>query len=74
MIKGLTLLRPAPEPAAAERLRGFFAALGFEPGADADTFRAPVGAVSLAGGAGAPTNAELLVEVTGLGSVRERPG
>ncbi len=71
MIKGLTLLRSVPEPAARERLRGFFAALGFEPGPDADSFRAPLGAVSLGSATSELPQAELLVEVTALASIRE---
>ena len=83
MIKGLTLLRRAGTPEAFDRLRSFFAAVGFEPGSGWEneqgrgaSFRTPVGAIewidwvdSLDGTTKSPS--DLLVEVTGLGAVRD---
>ena len=77
MIKGLTFLRSASTPAVFDRLQSFFAALGFEPGRGWEdetsrgaNFRAPVGAVEWVDGM-VDTPAELLVEVTQLGAVRD---
>ncbi len=83
MIKGLTFVRSTDGPAAYDRLHGFFSSLGFEPGpgwqnerSRASSFRAPLGAVEWVDGSAALSgadrpNAELFVEVTTLGSVRE---
>ena len=77
MIKGLTLLRSAPTPEAFDRLRSFFAALGFEPGSGWEneegrgaSFRMPAGAIEWIDGT-TRSPSELLVEVTGLGAVRD---
>lgn len=77
MIKGLTLLRPASTPAVFDRLDSFFRAVGFEAGSGWEnetsrgaSFRAPVGAVEWVDGM-MTIEAELLVETTSLGSVRE---
>ncbi len=79
MIKGLTLLRSASTPAVFDRLSSFFAAIGFEPGRPWETetsrgasFRAPVGTIEWIDGMGMQAvPAELLVEVTALGAVRD---
>ncbi len=77
MIKGLTLLRSAGTPAAFDRLRSFFSALGFEPGhgwenqsGRGTSFRTPVGAIEWIDGT-TSSPSDLLVEVTGLGAVRD---
>ncbi|RRA48694.1 6,7-dimethyl-8-ribityllumazine synthase [Acidipila sp. EB88] len=77
MIKGLTLLRSASTPAAFDRLGSFFAALGFEPGPGwvnganrGSSFRAPLATIEWIDGA-ADTPADLLIEVTSLGAVRD---
>ena len=77
MIKGLTLLRTVPTPEAFDRLRSFFAAVGFEPGSGWEneegrgaSFRTPVGTIEWIDGT-TRSPSELLVEVTGLGAVRD---
>lgn len=77
MIKGLTLLRTASTPAVFDKLHGFFSALGFEAGRGWQTdtgrgssFRAPVATLEWIDGAN-PMTADLLVEVTALGAVRD---
>lgn len=77
MIKGLTLLRSASTPAVFDRLSSFFAAIGLEPGRGWETelsrgasYRAPVGTIEWIDGM-QTVPAELLVEVTSLGAVRE---
>ena len=77
MIKGLTLVRPASTPAVFDRLSSFFAAVGFEPGRPWETetargasFRSPVGTIEWIDGM-QQVPADLLVEVTALGAVRE---
>ncbi len=77
MIKGLTLVRPASTPAVFDRLSSFFAAIGFEPGRPWETetargasFRAPLATLEWIDGMQA-VPAELLVEVTALGAVRD---
>ncbi|MGB6744042.1 MAG: 6,7-dimethyl-8-ribityllumazine synthase [Terracidiphilus sp.] len=72
MIKGISFLRPAASAAAYERLAGFFAALGFEPGKGWDdeggrgaSFLAPLGNLELVQGQ-MPSTADVLVEVTSL--------
>lgn len=76
MIKGLTLVRPAGTSAEFDRLKSFFAALGFEPGSGwADErsqgapFLAPVGSLEFVSGT-MPAVPEILVEVAGLDAVR----
>ncbi len=80
MIKGLTLLRSTPAPAAYDALAGFLAALGFEPGpswqmdaARGTSFRVPVGAIELTDGPASVLAemlpADLLIEVTALPAV-----
>ncbi len=83
MVKGLTLLRSTKTPADFERLQSFFAALGFEPGSAwqneagrGAAFRTPLGAIEWVDPtAGVTTQslapAELLVEVTALGAMRD---
>ena len=75
MIKGITLVRPASTPEIFDRLAGFFAALGFEPGSGwtndqsrGAPFLAPAGNLELVDGK-APGTPEILVEVTGLDAV-----
>ena len=77
MIKGLTLLRSASTPAAYDRLQSLFSALGFEPGKGwtegatrGSSFRAPMAVLEWIDGT-VPVPAELLVEVTALGAVRD---
>jgi 6,7-dimethyl-8-ribityllumazine synthase len=72
MIKGISFLRPAASAAAHDRLAGFFAALGFEPGKGWDdeggrgaSFHAPLGNLELVQGQ-MPSTADILVEVTSL--------
>ncbi len=82
MIKGLTLLRSTPAPAAYDALASFFAALGFEPGpswqkdaARGTSFRVPVGAIEWIDGPASMLAemlpADLLIEVTALPAVRD---
>ncbi len=77
MIKGLTLLRTASTPAVYDQLESFFAMLGFEPGPGWQTasgrgssFRAPLATIEWIDGT-APVPAELLIEATALGAVRD---
>jgi 6,7-dimethyl-8-ribityllumazine synthase len=77
MIKGITLLRSTGTPAAFDRFEGFFSALGFEPGngwkdgsSRGSSFRAPLGSLEFIDGS-VTTPADLLIEVTQLGAVRE---
>lgn len=77
MLKGITLVRAARTPADFDRLAGFFAAVGFEPGkawADDQSrgapFLAPLGNLEFVLGK-IPATPEILIEVTGLDSVRE---
>ena len=76
MIKGITIVRPAGSPEAYARLASFFSALGFEGGRGWEqeisrgvSFLAPLGNLEFADGV-APSSAEIMVEVTGLESVR----
>src|ERR1700722_4324131 len=76
MIKGITIVRPAGTPEAYAKLASFFSALGFEGGRGWEqelshgvSFLAPLGNLEFADGI-APTAAEIMVEVTGLDSVR----
>jgi 6,7-dimethyl-8-ribityllumazine synthase len=76
MIKGITIVRPAGSPEAYARLAGFFSALGFEGGRGWEqessrgvSFLAPLGNLEFADGV-PPNAAEIMVEVTGLESVR----
>jgi 6,7-dimethyl-8-ribityllumazine synthase len=77
MIKGVTLVRAARTPADFDTLASFFAALGFEPGkgwsdehSSATPFLTPVGSLEFVTGK-LPATPEILIEVTGLDSVRE---
>jgi len=77
MVKGITLVRGTRTAADFEALTSFFAALGFEPGKGwADDlsrgapFLAPLGSVEFVVGK-MPATPEILIEVTGLDSVRE---
>jgi 6,7-dimethyl-8-ribityllumazine synthase len=72
MIKGISFLRPTASAAVYERLGGFFAALGFEPGKGWDvegsrgaSFLAPLGNLEFVQGQ-MPLMADILVEVTSL--------
>ncbi len=76
MIKGITIVRPAGSTEAYARLAGFFSALGFEGGRGWEqeqsrgvSFVAPLGKLEFADGI-APDATEIMVEVTGLESVR----
>jgi len=75
MIKGISILRPAGDAAAYERLSGFFAALGFAPGkgwqeedSRGASFLAPLGNLEFVDGRFPPT-ADLLIEVTSLDAI-----
>ena len=77
MIKGLTFIRSTSTPAVYDRLHSFFSTLGFEPGSGWDNessrgaaFRAPVASIEWVDGM-LSLDAELLVEVTSLGAVRD---
>jgi 6,7-dimethyl-8-ribityllumazine synthase len=77
MIKGISFLRPAGSPAAFERISGFFSALGFgrgkgwtEQDSRATAFLAPLANLEIVDGR-FPSVADLLVEVTSLGSVHQ---
>jgi 6,7-dimethyl-8-ribityllumazine synthase len=72
MIKGISILRPAASAAVYERLAGFFAALGFEPGKGWDdsqsrgaSFLAPLGNIEFVQGQ-MPSTADIFVEVSSL--------
>jgi 6,7-dimethyl-8-ribityllumazine synthase len=77
MIKGVTIVRPVPNPAASERLASFFSALGFEAGRGWNddvsrglSFLAPLANLEfvegLTPGSILPASFETWVEVTGL--------
>jgi 6,7-dimethyl-8-ribityllumazine synthase len=75
VIKAISILRPAANAVAYERLADFFSALGFERGAgweDEDSsgasFLAPLGNLEFVKGR-FPSTAELLIEVTSLDSI-----
>jgi 6,7-dimethyl-8-ribityllumazine synthase len=77
MIKGISILRPAGNAAAYERLSGFFAALGFAPGkgwqeegSRGASFLAPLGNLEFVDGR-FPSTADLLIEVTSLDSIHQ---
>lgn len=77
MIKGISILRPAGNAAAYERLSGFFAALGFAPGkgwqeedSRGVSFLAPLGNLEFVDGCFPPT-ADLLIEATSLDSIHQ---
>ncbi len=77
MVKGITLVRQTSTPAVFDKLASFFATLGFEPGRSWDDelsrgrpFLAPLGNLELVDGM-TPATAEVLIEVTSLGDVRE---
>jgi 6,7-dimethyl-8-ribityllumazine synthase len=77
MIKGISILRPAANAAAYERLSGFFAALGFAPGkgwqledSRGASFLAPLGNLEFVDGRFPPT-ADLLIEVTSLDAIHQ---
>ncbi len=76
MIKGISILRPAGNAAAYERLSGFFAALGFAPGRgwqeedSRASFLAPLGNLEFVDGR-FPATADLLIEVTSLDSIHQ---
>jgi 6,7-dimethyl-8-ribityllumazine synthase len=77
MIKGISILRPAGNAAAYERLSGFFAALGFAPGkgwqeegSRGASFLAPLGNIEFVDGR-FPTTADLLIEVTSLDALHQ---
>jgi len=82
MIKGLTIVRPAPSAASFDELVGFFSALGFEPGRGWDQpplragaasrgrpFLAPLGNLEFIDGELPTLKTDLLVEVTSLDAV-----
>jgi 6,7-dimethyl-8-ribityllumazine synthase len=82
MIKGISILRPAGNAMAFERLSSFFSALGFAPGkgwqeeaSRGASFTAPLGNLELVDGrfpqlADSPL-ADLLIEVTSLDSIHQ---
>jgi 6,7-dimethyl-8-ribityllumazine synthase len=77
MIKGISILRPAGNAAAYERLSAFFAAVGFAPGkgwqeedSRGASFLAPLGNLEFVDGA-FPSTADLLIEVTSIDSVHQ---
>jgi len=77
MIKGISVLRPAGSAATYDRLAGFFAALGFEPGkgwqdenSRGASFLAPLGNIEFVLGA-MPSTADVLVEVTSLDAIHQ---
>jgi 6,7-dimethyl-8-ribityllumazine synthase len=77
MIKGISILRPAGNAAAYERLNGFFRALGFAPGkgwqeedSRGASFLAPLGNLEFVDGR-FPATADLLIEVTSLDSIHQ---
>jgi 6,7-dimethyl-8-ribityllumazine synthase len=82
MIKGISILRPAGNGMAFERLSSFFSALGFAPGkgwqegaSRGASFTAPLGNLELVDGrfpqlADSPL-ADLLIEVTSLDSIHQ---
>ncbi|MGD1063702.1 MAG: 6,7-dimethyl-8-ribityllumazine synthase [Terracidiphilus sp.] len=77
MIKGISILRPAGNAAAYERLSGFFRALGFasgkgwqEEGSRGASFLAPLGNLEFVDGRFPPI-ADLLIEVTSLDSIHQ---
>ncbi len=77
MIKGISILRPAGNAAAYERLSSFFAALGFAPGkgwqepdSRGASFLAPLGNLEFVDGR-FPSTADLLIEVTSLDAVHQ---
>lgn len=77
MIKGISFLRPAGSAAGYDRLRSFFAALGFaigkgwqEEGSRGASFLAPLGNLEFVDGC-FPCDADILIEVTSLDSVHQ---
>jgi len=77
MIKGISILRPAGNTEAYERLSGFFRALGFAPGkgwqeesSRGASFMAPLGNLEFVDGR-FPSTADLLIEVTSLDSIHQ---
>jgi len=77
MIKGISILRPAGNAAAYQRLSSFFQALGFAPGKGwqeegscANSFLAPLANLEFVDGQ-FPETADLLVEVTSLDSIHQ---
>jgi 6,7-dimethyl-8-ribityllumazine synthase len=82
MIKGISILRPAGNTAAYERLSGFFRALGFAPGkgwqeesSRGASFLAPLGNLEFVDGSfpqiADSLLADLLIEVTSLDSIHQ---
>src|SRR5580692_11232734 len=82
MIKGISILRPAGNAAAFERLSSFFTALGFAPGkgwqeegSRGASFLAPLGNLELVDGRfpqiADSLLADLLIEVTSLDSIHQ---
>jgi 6,7-dimethyl-8-ribityllumazine synthase len=82
MIKGISILRPAGNAAAYERLSGFFTALGFAPGkgwqeedSRGASFMAPLGNLEFVDGrfpqAAESLLPDLLIEVTSLDSIHQ---
>ncbi|MGA9587533.1 MAG: 6,7-dimethyl-8-ribityllumazine synthase [Terracidiphilus sp.] len=77
MIKGISILRPAGNAAAFERLSGFFEAIGFARGSGwkdvsstGASFLAPVGNLEFVNGQFPPV-ADLMVEVTSLDAAHQ---
>ena len=77
MIKGISFLRAAGSAAVYDRLAGFFAALGFEPGkgwqqegSRGASFLAPLGNLEFVDGE-FPSTADVLVEVISLDSIHQ---
>src|SRR5208283_3418518 len=77
MIKGISILRPAGNTEAYERLSGFFRALGFAPGkgwqeesSRGASFLAPLGNLEFVDGR-FPATADVLIEVTSLDAIHQ---
>lgn len=73
MIKGITIMRPAPTPDLFAKLNSFFSILGFEPGTgwteeqyQGASFLAPLGNLEIVQGVSLPNGIEVFIEVTGL--------
>ncbi|HEY0760648.1 MAG TPA: 6,7-dimethyl-8-ribityllumazine synthase [Acidisarcina sp.] len=77
MIKGITIVRPAPSADVFEALTSFFAAMGLEPGkgwheptSRSAPFLAPLGNLEFVDGT-LPATPEILIEATGLESLHQ---
>lgn len=77
MIKGISFLRPADDPAAQERLSSFFAAMGFargagwkDPASTGTSFLAPLGNLEFVQGK-FPSVSDVLIEVTSVDAAHQ---